>query len=291
MKLASFVAEGRPQLGLVSGEKIASLTSRVSNLPGTMIELIVRWDEFKDAVAAIAGAADYDLADVHLLPPVSRPGKVYALGLNYADHVEESKAAVEPQHYQMWFTKALTSITGPNDPIELPLVSTMLDYECELVIIIGKRCRHVPVEAAGEVIFGFCAGNDVSVRDWQMRTRQFDIGKSFDTHAPIGPWIVTPDELDWQNVGIRTLVNGAKRQESNTRNMIYSCVEQIAYLSQAMTLEPGDILFTGTPSGVGSGMNPRGYLKDGDVVRVEIDGIGSLNNRVVQEIKSDSWAR
>jgi len=290
MKLATFIAENRTQLGLVTGDKIASLSTRVSNIPETMIELIERWDEFKDAVAAVDGAADYDLAAVRLLAPVARPGKVYALGLNYRDHVEESKG-IEPQKNQMWFTKAVTSITGPYDPIELPIVSSALDYECELVIVIGKRCRHVPVEAASEVIFGFCAGNDISVRDWQMRTRQFDIGKSFDTHAPIGPYIVTTDELDYQNVGIRTLVNGEQRQISNTRNMIYSCAEQVAYLSQAMTLEPGDILFTGTPSGVGAAMNPRGYLKDGDVVRVEIEGIGAIENPVAQEVKQDTWAR
>jgi len=289
MKLASFVAEGRTQIGLVTGDQIASLSSRVSDLPTSMIDLIARWDEFKDAIAAISGAADYTLADVHLLPPIARPGKVFAIGLNYADHIEESR--MEPQKGQMWFTKAGTSITGPFDPIELPLVSTALDYECELVVIIGKRCRHVPVEEAGEVIFGFCAGNDVSVRDWQMRTLQFDLGKSFDTHAPIGPFIVTADELDYRNLGIRTFVNDEKRQDSNTSHMIYDCAAQVALLSQAMTLEPGDVLFTGTPSGVGAAMNPRGYLKNGDVVRVEIDGVGALENRVVQEVKTDSWAR
>ena len=289
MKLASFVADGREQLGLVSDGRIASLTSRIENIPERMIDLISRWGEFEGAIAKLGGVSDYDVADVRLLAPVSRPGKVYALGLNYADHVEESR--MEEQKYQMWFTKAVTSITGPNDPVELPIVSSALDYEGELVVIIGKRCRHVPVEAAAEVIFGFCVGNDVSVRDWQMRTRQFDVGKSFDTHAPMGPYIVTADEVDCQNLGLRTFVNGERRQNSNTRHMIYNCAAQVAYLSQAMTLEPGDLLFTGTPAGVGASMDPRGYLKAGDLVRVEIDGLGAIENRVVQEFTPATWAR
>jgi 2-keto-4-pentenoate hydratase/2-oxohepta-3-ene-1,7-dioic acid hydratase in catechol pathway len=162
----------------------------------------------------------------------------------------------------------------------------VLDYEAELVYVIGKRCKHVPLERAHEAIFGYCAGNDISVRDWQTRTKQVTIGKSFDTSAPFGPYIVTPDELDVTNLGIRSFVNGVKRQDSNTRHLIFGCPTQIAYLSQAMTLEPGDIVFTGTPSGVGAMMDPKVWLRPGDKVRVEIDGIGAIENEIEQEVAS-----
>lgn len=152
----------------------------------------------------------------------------------------------------------------------------MTDYEAELVVIICKRRKHVVAERAGEVVFGYCAGNDVSVRDWQMRTPQWSLGKSFDTHAPIGPWIVTPDELgDPHSLGIRCLVNGELRQNSNTKYLVFSVFDQIAHLSQAMTLEPGDVIFTGTPGGVGLA-NPPQLLKEGDRVRIEIDRIGAI---------------
>jgi 2-keto-4-pentenoate hydratase/2-oxohepta-3-ene-1,7-dioic acid hydratase in catechol pathway len=219
--------------------------------------------------------ADAALADVRLMAPVTRPGKIMGIGLNYADHIKESGQPT-PNH-QVWFSKAVTSINGPFDPIELPLASKMTDYEAELVVIIGKRCKHVPAERAGGVVFGYCAGNDVSVRDWQMRTPQWSLGKSFDTHAPIGPWIVTPDELgDPHSLGIRCLVNGELRQNSNTKYLVFSVFDQIAHLSQAMTLQPGDVIFTGTPGGVGLAMNPPQLLKEGDRVRIEIDRIGAI---------------
>ena len=166
-----------------------------------------------------------------------------AIGLNYADHIKESGQKT-PRH-QIWFTKAVTAINGPFDPIELPSASPMVDYEAELVVVVGKRCRHVPKESAAEVIFGYCAGNDVSVRDWQLRTPQWVLGKSFDTHAPIGPWIVTANEVgDPHTMGIRCFVNGERRQNSNTENLVFNVYDQIAHLSEAMTLEPGTCILT-----------------------------------------------
>jgi 2-keto-4-pentenoate hydratase/2-oxohepta-3-ene-1,7-dioic acid hydratase in catechol pathway len=157
------------------------------------------------------------------------------------------------------------------------MASEQVDYEAELVVIISKRSRHVTKELAPAVVFGYCAGNDVSVRDWQLRSSQWVLGKSFDTHAPIGPWIVTPDEIiDPHALGIRCFVNGEERQNSNTRHLIFNVFEQITHLSTAMTLEPGDIIFTGTPGGVGLAMNPPRWLKPGDRVRVEIDRIGAI---------------
>lgn len=197
------------------------------------------------------------------------------IGLNYADHIKES--GQETPHHQVWFTKAVTAINGPFDRIEIPRASPMVDYEAELVVVVGKRCRHVPKESAAEVVFGYCVGNDVSVRDWQLRTPQWVLGKSFDTHAPIGPWIVTADEVgDPHTMGIRCFVNGERRQNSNTENLVFNVYDQIAHLSEAMTLEPGDLIFTGTPGGVGGAMRPPKFLKAGDKVRVEIDRIGAI---------------
>jgi 2-keto-4-pentenoate hydratase/2-oxohepta-3-ene-1,7-dioic acid hydratase in catechol pathway len=173
-----------------------------------------------------------------------------------------------------------TAANGPFDAIEFPAVSQDLDYEAELVVVIGKRCRNVPQARVAEAIFGYCVGNDVSVRDWQKRTPQWTIGKSFDTHAPFGPWITTADEVNTSSLGIRSFVNGEQRQSSNTSQMLFDCAAQIEHLSQAMTLEPGDLIYTGTPAGVGMAHNPPVYLKPGDVVRVEIDGLGAIENRV-----------
>ncbi len=168
----------------------------------------------------------------------------------------------------------------------MPKVSDKLDYEGELAIVIGTRCRHVPVERAEDVIAGYTIANDVSVRDWQMRAMTMTIGKSFDTHGPLGPWLVTPDELgDPQALGVRTFVNDEQRQDGNTSEMVFGCFEQVSHLSEAFTLEPGDVIATGTPAGVGSAYQPfpEGLLKVGDEVRVEIDGIGELRNTIVAE--------
>lgn len=166
-------------------------------------------------------------------------------------------------------------------------MSKIFDYEAELVFVIGRRCKHVPRDKAHEVIFGYCAGNDLSVRDWQVRTKQVTMGKSFDTCAPFGPYIVTPDELDVGNLGIRSFVNGELRQNSNTRHLIFDPPAQVEYLSSGMTMEPGDIVFTGTPAGVGALMDPKCWLRPGDKVRIEIDGIGAIENEVAQELLAE----
>ena len=281
MKLATFSVAGSQRLGLVDGDRVTSLSDRIAAMPKDMIGLIAAWGELSRKVEGTTPAGDYKLSEVRLLAPVPRPGKMLGIGLNYADHIAEARMK-RPEH-QLWFAKAVTAVSGPFDPIQRPVVSTALDYEAELVFVVGKRCRHVPVERAHEAIFGYCAGNDVSVRDWQMRTGQFTLGKSFDTHAPFGPFIVTPDEIDPRNLGIRTFVNGEKRQDSNTKHLIFDCAAQVAHLSQVMTLEPGDVMFTGTPGGVGMAMKPPRFLKAGDRVRVEIDGIGAIESVVEDE--------
>jgi len=176
------------------------------------------------------------------------------------------------------------AVNGPFDPIEIPTASNDVDYEAELVFVVGRRCRHVAKADAAACVFGYCAGNDVSVRDWQYASPQWILGKSFDTHAPFGPFLVTADEVgDPHTLGIRCLVNGQTRQSSNTRELVFNVYDQIAHLSEAMTLEPGDVIFTGTPGGVGVAMKPPGFLRAGDTVRVEIDRIGALEARVVAE--------
>ena len=170
------------------------------------------------------------------------------------------------------------------EAIHVPKVSEKLDYEVELAFVIGKRCRHVPLEDAHKVIAGYTLVNDVSVRDWQFRSPTWTLGKSFDTHGPMGPWIVTADEIsDPHNLNLKTWIDDDLRQSSNTQHMIFNCYEMIAYLTQAMTLEPGDVIATGTPSGVGVKMKPRGYMQAGQTVKIEIEHIGSLANPVIDE--------
>lgn len=285
MKLATFTTADNPaaRLGVVRDDGIADLSS-IAGAPGTMQAYLAGG---QDADARARTAAEHAgvgiaLEAVELLPPVPRPGKILAIGLNYADHVAESQTS-KPEH-QMWFNKQHNCVNGPYDDINLPSVSDMLDYEAELCVIIGKRCKHVPRERAHEVIAGYCCGNDVSVRDWQFRAQTMQIGKSFDTHGPVGPYLVTADEVDDpHNLDIRGLVNGEVRQNSNTRHLIYDCFDAIEHLTQAFVLDPGDILFMGTPAGVGAAMQPPQFLKAGDVVRVEIEKLGHIEATVVPE--------
>jgi 2-keto-4-pentenoate hydratase/2-oxohepta-3-ene-1,7-dioic acid hydratase in catechol pathway len=182
------------------------------------------------------------------------------------------------------FNKQTTCINGPRAPIHLPRVSSALDYECELAFVIGKRCRHVPKERARDVIAGYCIMNDVTVRDWQVHTPTWTMGKSFDTHGPLGPWLTTAEAVpDPHALDLRTLVNGEVRQNSNTRNLVFNCFDLVAYLSTAFTLEPGDVISTGTPGGVAAAMKPPRWLQIGDEVRIEIAGLGALVNRVIAE--------
>lgn len=232
------------------------------------------------------GAAQgYALADIVLRSPVPRPGKYLALGLNYREHaLEAERKGVRIPKHQVWFNKQTTCVNGPYADVHLPKVSDKMDYEAELAVVIGRRCRHVPANSASQVIAGYTIANDLSVRDWQMRAQTWTLGKSFDTHGPLGPALVTPDEIaDPHNLNVRCLVNGDERQSANTADMIYSIGDMIAHLSAAMTLEPGDVLATGTPSGIGSAMEPPQYLRAGDVVRVEIERLGHIEHRVTNE--------
>ncbi|HTX51501.1 MAG TPA: fumarylacetoacetate hydrolase family protein [Caulobacteraceae bacterium] len=286
MKLVTFRSEaGAPELGAVVGDgRIAPLSRAAPRLASDMIDLIARWTDVAPEARRLAAEASdlLGLDAVTLLAPIPRPGKIMAIGLNYADHIAESGTAT-PEH-QTWFAKAATSAHGPFAPVEIPRASSLVDYEAELVVVVGARGRHFSGGAARDAVFGYCVGNDVSVRDWQMQTSQWVMGKSFDTHAPFGPWITTADEVaDPHALGIRCLVNGEQRQASNTRHLVFDVWAQIEHLSQAMTLEPGDVIFTGTPAGVGAAMSPRQFLKPGDRVRVEIDSLGAIETVMAAE--------
>ncbi|HEX2358348.1 MAG TPA: fumarylacetoacetate hydrolase family protein [Solirubrobacterales bacterium] len=225
----------------------------------------------------------HPLGEVRLLAPV-RPRKFLGIGLNYADHIAES--GMEAPEFPVFFNKQVTCVVGPGDDVHMPRVSNLLDYEGELAIVIGERCRHVSEERAPDVIAGYTITNDLSVRDWQLRTPTMTLGKSFDTHGPLGPWVVSVDELgDPHALSVKTYVNDELRQDGNTKEMIYDCFQQVAHLSQAFTLEPGDVIATGTPAGIGAVRQPfpEGLLKVGDTVRIEIEGIGSLENTVIEE--------
>lgn len=281
MKIATYRNDaGETGIGVVDGEQLTDLAS--CGFAGDMLSLLHDGIDVAAIEAKLDAGKTLPLAEVTLLAPVPNPGKVLAIGLNYGDHIAES--GMEAPKHQVWFNKQHNCINGPYAPINLPSVSPMLDYEAELCLVIGKTCKHVPKDRAHEVIAGYFCGNDVSVRDWQIRAQTFQIGKSFDTHGPIGPYLVTPDEVgDPHDLGIRALVNGEVRQESNTRHLIFDCFDAIEHLTQAFTLDVGDVLFMGTPSGVGAAMKPPSWLAEGDVVRVEIDKLGHIENTVVAE--------
>ncbi|HXN85289.1 MAG TPA: fumarylacetoacetate hydrolase family protein, partial [Candidatus Binataceae bacterium] len=283
MKLATFTYNNATRIGVVVEDSIIDLAA-VPELPREMKAFLAAG---KDALDRARKAVQdkvrvLPLKEVKLNAPIAHPPEFLAIGLNYADHVAES--GMKAPEFPMFFNKQATCVNGPYDPIHLPRVSSALDYEGELGIVIGKRCRHVPRARAHEVIAGYIIVNDVSVRDWQRRAQTMTLGKSFDTHGPTGPWIVTTDEMpDPHNLELRTWVNGELRQHSNTKHLIFDCFAEIETLTTAFTLLPGTIISTGTPSGVAAAFKPPKWLKAGDVVKIEIQGIGSIENRVIDE--------
>ena len=281
MRLAVFSHAGSTRLGVVLEEEVADLAAVAPGLPRDLLPVL---EAGAEALAALGRAAQraprLPLAAVRLRAPIARPPKFLGIGLNYADHAAETGR--QAPSFPVFFNKQSTCIAGPFDPIVRPRVSTHLDYEGELGFVIGRRCRAVPRDRAAEVIAGYLVVNDVSVRDWQAKAPTMTLGKSWDTHGPIGPWLVTADALDDPHgLALRTWVNGELRQDSNTRQMLVDCFAQVELLSTVCTLEPGDIVTTGTPAGVGVATGR--FLAAGDVVRIEIEGIGAIENRVVDE--------
>lgn len=289
MKLVTFLHGGRVAIGKLAGDQVIDLHASDAQLPTTMLELLQAGAAAMDRARALDAArgVTVPLADVQLLAPVPNPSKYLAIGMNYAKHVAEAvEAGIKVPDAQVWFNKQVSCINGPYAPVHMPRagVSDKLDYEVELCVVIGRRCRHVPAAEARSVIAGYMVANDVTLRDWQMRSPTMTLGKSFNTTGPVGPWIVTDDEIaDPHALTLRMLVNGELRQQESTGGMVYDIWQQIEHLSTAFTLEPGDLIATGTPSGVGVAMKPPRFLKVGDVMRAEVSGIGFIENTVIAE--------
>lgn len=288
MKLATFRKNGTQRIGAVLGTEIADLTSANERLPNDLRSLMDGGTEALTAAkATLSRAKCHALNDVRLEAPIGNPRKILGLGLSFKSHVEEVRANGIPitiPPHQVWFNKQVTAINGPYDPIHLPRVSSELDYEGEVAMVIGRRARHVKKDDAAQYIGGFMICNDVSVRDWQLRSPTAMLGKSFDTHAPTGPWLTTPDEIgNPENLRIRTWVDDELRQDGNTNDFIYSLGEMIEELSTVFTLEPGDILSTGCPAGVGGLMDPPCFLTAGQKVRIAVEGLGHIENTVIAE--------
>jgi 2-keto-4-pentenoate hydratase/2-oxohepta-3-ene-1,7-dioic acid hydratase in catechol pathway len=284
MKLVTFTHDDRTRIGAVEQEDVVDFSAHGGVSALDMLTFLEQGEAAMEAArsACASGTGRLALADVRLEAPIRRPPKILAVGLNYRDHVEETGGKI-PDVPRI-FNKQSTAVIGPRDAMHRPKDSDQLDYEAELGIVIGKRCRRVPRDKAEGVIAGYTIVNDVSVRDWQFKSPTTTMGKSCDTHCPIGPYIVTTDEMpDPHCLDLRTWVNGELRQESNTNNLIFNCFDIVEHLSTAFTLEPGDIIATGTPSGVVLGMDPRVWLKPGDVVRIAIDQLGEIENSVIEE--------
>lgn len=280
MKLASYHGAAGLRVGVVREGRIFAIDT-------PSMEVLLSEGAAGMRRAAAAGGSGEALADVRLAAPVTNPRKFLGIASNYQSHIDEVLASMPgyvPPEYQRWFAKLPTSINGPHDPILMPPESQQLDWEVELAVVIGQRCRRVAAERAHEVVAGYTICNDVSVRDWQKRSPTIMLGKSFDTHGPLGPWIVTPEEVgDPHALRLRCLVNGAVVQDGSTSEMINNIWEQIAYLSTVCTLEPGDVLATGTPKGTGGSMKPPRFLKVGDRVRCEVEHIGAIEAEVQLE--------
>jgi 2-keto-4-pentenoate hydratase/2-oxohepta-3-ene-1,7-dioic acid hydratase in catechol pathway len=265
------------------GGRYVDVQAADPSLPSSVKAILALGAEGRRRVEAAAakGSVTHDPASAVLLAPVPDPQKILCLGLNYRDHAEESGMAIPEE--PVLFSKFPSALIGPGATIELPPASTQVDYEAELVWVIGKRGRDIPRERALDYIGGYTVGHDVSARDWQLNKpgKQWMAGKTFDTFAPIGPAVVTPDEVpDPEALGIRLRLNGRTMQDSSTSQLIFHADEVISYISQIFTLEPGDLIFTGTPPGVGMARKPPVWLTEGDVVEVEIDGLGILKNPV-----------
>ncbi|MGC3986406.1 MAG: fumarylacetoacetate hydrolase family protein [Pseudorhodoferax sp.] len=287
MKLVTYSVRGTTSIGIVVDNRVIDLPASDPSLPRTMRAFLQAGPRALERARAIdvQNAPGWPLADVRLEAPVPDPEKFLAIGMNYKKHKQEAlDAGMQVPDTQIWFNKQVSCVNGPFDPVHMPRASDKVDYEAELGVVIGRRCRHVSVADAASVVAGYVVVNDVSVRDWQLASPTMTLGKSFNTHGPFGPWIVTADEVpNPHDLNMRMLVNGEVRQQVNTAELIYNVWEQIAHLSTVMTLEPGDVLATGTPSGVGVALKPPQFLKVGDVMRVEIDGIGHIENVVVAE--------
>jgi 2-keto-4-pentenoate hydratase/2-oxohepta-3-ene-1,7-dioic acid hydratase in catechol pathway len=290
MKIVGFAANNGLRLGVVEGENVIDLQAVDDNLPGDLGEFLARSNGDLSPLADLAkrapASARRRLAGLTFGLPVARPGKIICLGLNYLDHVKEGPQKDNIPKFQSIFFRVQTSLTPHLHPLMRPKTSIQLDYEAELVVIIGKRAKHLTLANATDCIAGYTCGNEGSVREYQRHTTQWGMGKNFDRTGSVGPWMVTADELPKGGKGLKIMsrLNGNTMQSSNTDLFMFPVAESLVYLTEGMTLEPGDILFTGTPSGVGHARKPEPvWMKPGDVGEIEIEGIGVLRNPIEDE--------
>ena len=286
MRLATIETWAGPRAALQRDDHFIDVHATDPNLPATVMQILEGGPELLQAVGQVAErseAIQYEAAKVKFHAPVHDPRKIVCIGLNYKDHAAESGAPIPRE--PILFSKYATALIGHEEPIVLPPVSQEVDYEAELVVVISKRGRNIAAGRAMDFVAGYTVGHDVSARDWQLKKdgKQWMVGKTFDTFAHAGPVLVTADEVaDPHGLGIRLRLNGQTMQDSNTKQLIFGVGDLVAYLSQVFTLEPGDMIFTGTPPGVGFAKKPPIFLKGGDVVEIDIDGLGLLRNPVAQ---------
>ncbi|MDE2955023.1 MAG: fumarylacetoacetate hydrolase family protein [Gemmatimonadota bacterium] len=286
MRLVTFSHRGLRRLGARSGDSIIDFSAADPSIPSTMREFLEAGDNAISRARTVIDRGDHAISEtgVSIHAPIDNPEKIICIGLNYADHAAESGMPIPDE--PIVFSKYASSIIGPDENIVAPSASSQVDYEVELVVVIGKRGRNISEEDALNHVAGYMVGHDVSARDYQLEKpgAQWMMGKTFDTFAPIGPDLVTTDDVpDPHNLGIRCILNGETVQDSNTSQLIFDVPKLIAYLTHVFTLAPGDLIFTGTPHGVGMGREPQLWLKHGDHVICEIDGLGRLENPVVSD--------
>jgi 2-keto-4-pentenoate hydratase/2-oxohepta-3-ene-1,7-dioic acid hydratase in catechol pathway len=279
MRLVTFKASSEAHVGALAGDGIVDLTA--AGVAETMIDLIAQGAAGLAKARAALGGARIPLASAELLAPVPRPGKVLCCGINYKSHADENPNAKMPSE-PFFFAKVSSSVTGPEGAIESPAASKQLDYEVEFAAVVGKRLKRAQESDVMPALFGYTLLNDVSARDVQFKDNQITLGKNFNGFAPIGPCIVTADEMTNPNaVRLLTRLNGKTMQDGNTSDWLFRLPRLLSYLSQVMTLEPGDVVSTGTPAGVGFFHNPQVFMKPGDVIEIEAEGIGILRNHIV----------
>jgi len=289
MKIVAFEGQGGARLGAVEDDQVVDLNAADSRLPADLGEFLAKNNGDTRPLADIAkrapAGARKPLGDLTYRLPVGRPGKILCLGLNYLEHVKEGPNRDNIPKFPTIFMRGLTSLVPHGQPIIRPQVTETLDYEAEMILVVGKRAKHLTAANALSCIAGYSCGNEGSVREFQRKTTQWDMGKNFDRTGGFGPWLVTADELPpgAKGLKIESRLNGTVMQSDNTDNMMFPIVEMLVYITQGMTLEPGDVIFTGTPSGVGHARKPPVWMKNGDVCEIEIAGIGVLRNPIADE--------
>jgi len=290
MKIVAFELNGAPRLGVVEGDQVIDLQAVDSKVPADLRQVLAQGNGDLKPLADVAkrapASARVPLKGIKYAQPVSNPGKIICMGLNYLDHVKEGPNRDNIPKFPTVFMRCSTSMAAHEQAIIRPNMTETLDYEGELILVIGKRAKHLTMDNATSCIAGYSCGNEGSVREFQRKTTQWDMGKNFDQTGGLGPWMVTADELPDAAKGLKfqTRLNGNVMQSDNTDNMMFPVKEMLVYVSQGMTLEPGDIIFTGTPSGVGHARKPNPiWMKNGDVCEVEFEGVGILRNPIADE--------